>query len=444
MKKLIITILTNCFVLLLSAQSFNLDSLRAYTIENNHQVIEAKLKVKESKQVKKNAVTNYFPKVFGGAFAMKANDYLIKEDIPGANLPVYDGNPASLMNPTQFAYFPGMQLEMFDYINVGYLTAIQPVYMGGQIRNGNKLAALGVDISKHRLVLSEDDALLKTEELYWTLASLRARINTLNSYENMLETLYQDVSAAYEAGLINKSDMLKVELSQNELQGKKLQLENGIDLMTMMLCQHVGIAYSDTLNILIEKIPDLGPEDYFINPDTAVLNRQEYQMFEMAVEAEKLQKRMARGENMPQLMVGAQGLYLDMLEDESTAGLLVANVTIPISGWWGGAHKIKEHQIKVDIAENKLAESTEMLTLQIQKAYKDLAESRTQAAIAEVSVEQAKEHLRVSNDNFDAGLINTSDMLEAQAMYQETVDKLTDSKSMYKIRRAYYLNAIAK
>lgn len=444
MKKQIITIIICALALGATAQTLKLDSLKNLTLENNKKVIEARLKVEESEQVKKNAFTNYFPQVFGGALAMKANDYLIQEEIPGANLPVYDGNPASLMNPTQFAYFPGMELNMFDYMNVGYVAAIEPVYMGGQIRNGNKLASLGVDINEHGLILSEEDALLKTEEYYWTLASLRGKMNTLNSYERLLETLHEDVSAAYEAGLVSKSDLLKVELSQNELQGKKLQLQNGIDLLSMMICRHVGIEYSDKLNIVIEDIPAIGQQDYFINPDTAVVNRQEYQMLEMAVEAEKLQKRMARGENMPQLLVGAQGLYLDMMESESTAGILFASINIPISGWWGGAHKIKEHQIKVDIAENKLAESAEMLTLQIEKTYKDLAESRSQVAIAEKSVEQVKEHLKITKDNFDAGIVSTSDMLEAQAMLQEAEDGLTDARSIYKIKQAYYQKAIAE
>jgi outer membrane protein len=212
----------------------------------------------------------------------------------------------------------------------------------------------------------------------------------------------------------------------------------------MMICRHVGLEYSDDVDIIDADIPVIGPQDYFINPDTAVINRQEYQMLEMAVEAEKLQKRIARGENMPQLLVGAQGLYLDAMENESTTGLLFANITIPISGWWGGAHKIKEHQIKIEIAENKLAESTELLTFQIEKSYKDLAESRSQVVIAEKSVEQVNEHLKVTRDSYDAGLIGTSDMLEAQAMFQEAEDKLSDAQCIYKIKQAYYKKACVK
>ncbi len=444
MKKIIISILANCLVLALGAQSFNLDSLKFLTLENNKTIREARLEVKASEQVKKNAITNYFPKVFGGALAMRADDYLLKEEIPAANLPVYDGNPVNLLQPTQFAYFPGMELELFDYLNVGYVAAVEPLYMGGRVRNGNKLAALGTDVSQQQLLLSEEEALLKTEELYWNLASLRGRMNTLNSYEKMLESLHADVEVSYEAGLISKTDLLKVELSQNELLGKKLQLQNGIELMSMMICQHVGIEYTSGIDIVVDEIPGLEPEDYFIDPDTAVRAREEYKMLEMAIEAEKLRKRMAIGENMPQLMVGAQGVYYDMLDQENTAGILFANISIPLSGWWGGAHKIREQQIKIDIAENKLAESSELMSLQINKACKDLTESRSRVAIAESAVARSAEHLKVSSDNYEAGLISTSDLLEAQAMYQEAEDGLTDAKSNYRIRQVQYRRVAAQ
>lgn len=114
------------------AQELTLDSCKQLTLANNKKIIEARLKVAESEQVKKQAFTNFFPQVTGGFVAMQADDYLIHEEIPAANLPVYDGNPANLMTPTEFAYFPGMDLNVLDYGNLGHITAIEPLYMGGQ------------------------------------------------------------------------------------------------------------------------------------------------------------------------------------------------------------------------------------------------------------------------------------------------------------------------
>jgi len=137
-------------------------------------------------------------------------------------------------------------------------------------------------------------------------------------------------------------------------------------------------------------------------------------------------------------------LYLDILEQNNTYGLAFATLTIPISDWWGGAHDIKEHNIKIEMAQNRLEESTEMLMLQIEKTYKDLNESVQQIEVSQVSLAQATEHFKVMEDNHKAGLINTSDLLEARALLQQANDDLWDAKANLKIKQAYYLQAIAQ
>ncbi len=393
MKKQILIILMGFSFGLSMAQELTLDSCKQLTLANNKKIIEARLKVEESEQVKKQAFTNYFPQVSGGFVAIQADDYLIQEEIPAANLPVYNGNPANLMTPTEFAYFPGMDLNMLDYTNLGHITAVEPLYMGGQVRNGNKLAALGQEISAHELILSEEEAVIKTEEQYWTLISLKEKMKTIDSYEKLLDALHKDVSVYYNAGLVGRADLLKVELKQNELRANMIKLQNGIDLVSMALCQNMGIQYSPSILFVSKELKPSVIESYFMKPDTAYKNRQEYQVLQKAVDAEVLQKRMARGEHMPQLAVGVQGLYLDLNESHSTRGLAFVTLNVPISGWWSGSHEIKEHQIKIDMAENRLAESGELFVLQIEKSYKELIESHQQVSLANKSVEQVQEHL---------------------------------------------------
>lgn len=426
-----------------SAQQFNLDSCKKHTLEYSKRITEARLKVEEASQVKKQAYTKYYPQIKGGFTAMKADDYLLQSEISEANLPVYDGNPENLLSPTQFAYFPGMDINLLDYANLGYVAAVEPVYMGGQIRNGNKLAALSEDINNHKVMLTRDEALIKTEEQFWTLISLQEKMHTIQQYEKLLDTLHKDVSTFFDAGLVTRADLLKVEVKQNELKGDKLQLENGIEIVKMALCQTMGMPYNPELEFVSGDLSTDIISNYFLNPDTAVENRQEIYMLRKAIEAEKLQKKMARGESLPQVAVGVTGLYMDILDEQSTRGLVFATINVPISGWWEGTHKIKEHQIKVDIAENKLAESRELMVLQIEKAYMELVESYEQVSIAQKTKEQVEEHLKITQDNFDAGIDGTSDLLEAQAMQQEASDAYTDALCTAQIKMAQYKKAIA-
>ena len=425
------------------SQELSLDSCKSLALQNNRELKNAQFELDASKQVKKEAFTKYFPTVRADAFAMRATDYMIKQDIPQMNLPVYDGNPINLLNPTQFAYFPGMEIKALDYTNIGTVTAVQPIFAGGRIYNGNKLAELGVELNEDRVQSSSEDVLLQTESYYWQIVTLKEKRETLNNYQKLLENLYKDVSISYEAGLLQKSDLLKVRLKLNKLKASKLKLENGIILSKMAFCQHLGIEYKETFDIADSLGLNEIPESVYTNYSEALLNRNEYAMLNKAVEAEEIRKKIAIGENLPQVSIGVQGLYLDMFEQQNTHGILFATVSIPISGWWGSAHKIKEQKIKMEMAQNNLTQKSELMLLQMEKSFKDLNESSHQISIAESSVLQAKEHLKVIVDNYKAGVVSTSDLLEAQLMLRQAENQLVEAKFDYKIKLLVYKKAIA-
>ncbi len=438
MKQNIILVLAALVSLNSFAQVISLDSCKKLALENNRTIKEAKLMLKESEQVKKSAATKYFPVVMGGAVVMKVNDYLINEEIPEMNLPVYDGNPANLQTPTQFAYFPGMDLQLLDYANIGYLAAVQPVYMGGRVRYGNKLATMGVEINSLKMITTQDEILMKTEELFWTLVSLKEKVSTIDEYDKLLQKLHKEIKDAYYAGLAHKTDLLKVELKQNELEGNRLKLANSIEMLTRVLCQTIGVSYSKQIDFSYEELSiELITKQQKHN-DSAYSNRNEYFMLKKAIEAEILQKKITRGKLLPHLSVGVQGLYMDVMDKQKTNYLGFATLNIPISHWWEGSHKLKEHQIRIEIAETNLAENSDRMMLQIENANNELIESMEQIEIASLSVNQAKEHLQITKHNYDAGLIKTSDMLEAQAMLKSTQNQFTDALCTNKIKQAQY------
>jgi outer membrane protein TolC len=423
------------------AQTLSLDSCKILAIKNNYGVKSAASELIQSEEVKKNAFTNYFPKASAGFTALKMNDYMIKGTIPQMNLPVYDGNPANLATATQFAYFPATSLKLLDYMNVANLMVVQPIYTGGRIVNGNRLASLGYEISKEKQALTETEVLVKTEELYWTVITMEEKLKTLDSYLLLLDTLHHDVNVALDAGLIQRSDLLKVQLKQNELQMNRMKLTNGIALSKRALCQHIGIVYDTTLTL------NSFPEDEVMvsNQDSSkkvVTSRNEYKILEKVVTVEELQKKMIQGEYLPQVSVGAAGWYLDAMNSTNNNALVFATVSIPITDWWGGSHKLKESRAKVESARYKLAETTELLILQITQVRNVMNENFFQISIAQKSVEQAKENLKVTNDNYKAGVTGMSDLLEAQSAYQSVFNSITEAKCNYQIAKARYLQSV--
>jgi outer membrane protein TolC len=151
---------------------------------------------------------------------------------------------------------------------------------------------------------------------------------------------------------------------------------------------------------------------------------------------------MAIGELMPQVSLSGMGVYYDMMNKTNKAAIALLNVSIPITGWWGGAHKIKQQQMKVEKAIIERDETSELLTLQAEQAGNELTESWSQLKLSEKSVEQAKENLKVTEDNYRSGVVGISDLLEAQTLFQSSNDNLTDALCNYQIKKAKHLQSI--
>ena len=153
----------------------------------------------------------------------------------------------------------------------------------------------------------------------------------------------------------------------------------------------------------------------------------EYQLLEKQVEATALQKKMAIGQQMPTVAVGAGYNYHNLLENDRTFGMLFATVSIPISDWWGGSHAIKRKKLEHQKALDQLADNAQLLEIRAQKAANDVAEARQQLDLASRAIEQADENLRILRNQYKAGVSNMSDLLEAQLLYQQTLDKRVDA-----------------
>jgi len=430
---------------LFAQNRLTLEQCKTMSLENNAQVKNQRISIQSAEEVKKAAFTKYFPTVEATALSFRFDKPLMELNMEGGNLPVYDGNPANLATATQFAYFPGTNISMLEKGTIGMVTAIQPVFAGQRIAIGNKLANLGVEVNQLQLVSTKNETLFETEKQYWQIVSLSEKMKTLERYIQLVDTLHKEVNDAYQAGLITRNDLLKVELKQNELQMNRLKLENGIALAKMALCQYIGITYTPEIDFADSLFGINNPQLIYADHQQVLSNRVEYKMLQKSTEAEKYQTKMQRGEYMPQLGVGVGGLYMDVMDDESsTLGMVFGTVNIPISGWWEASHKLKERKLKEEQNRNMVADNTGKLLLQMQQARNTLDEAFKQVQLAGISIRQAKENLKVSRDNYEAGMVNVSDMLEAQALVQSSNDNMTNLKCNYQLAKAKYLQVIGK
>ena len=322
------------------------------------------------------------------------------------------------------------------------INAVQPVFAGGQIINGNKLAKIGEEAACLQLELSENEVEKTVEQYFWQIVSLQEKIKTIQAVEAMLNSLHKDVDVAVRAGVAMRNDLLQVELRQNEIESQKLKLNNGISIVRMLLAQYCGLSETDfTLSYSTETT---SPVPLKQDHQQALLVTPEYQLLGKQVEAAALQTKMTVGQYLPTVAVGAGYNYHNLMENNRTFAMIFATVSVPISDWWGGSHAIKRKKMEYMKAVDEQQDKSELLKIRMQNAWNSVNESYQLLQIAHRSIEQAEENLRLNRDYYKAGTIKMSDLLEAQLLYQQSFDKCTDAWVDYQNRLLEYKQSVGQ
>ena len=430
----------------LSAQRvFTLQQIKDSALHNNIAVRNAQHGIDAAKEQRKEAFTKYFPNVSGTGLWFNADKGMAQTTITPSEVVPSDlatalatmlpaASLASLANP--------ISVSMMKNGTIGALTAVQPVFAGGQIINGNKLAKVGEEVSRLQLQLSENEVEKTAEQYFWQLASLQEKMKTVEAVDTLLAGIHKDVDVAVRAGLAMRNDLLQVQLRQNDIQSQRLKLQNGISIVRLLLSQYCGLRDTSFVITYQSDVPSvlLSRQDH----NQALLGTAEYQLLGKQVEAANLQKKLAVGQNLPSVAVGAGYNYHNLLDNNHTFGMVFATVSVPISDWWGGSHAIKRRKIEYQQAQEQLEDNAELLKIRMQNAWNGVEESYQQLQLAKRSIEQAEENLRLNRDYYRAGTSRMSDLLEAQLLYQQTRDKHTDAYADYQNKLLEYKHAIGQ
>jgi outer membrane protein TolC len=216
-------------------------------------------------------------------------------------------------------------------------------------------------------------------------------------------------------------------------------LRNGLALVRMLLSQYCGLR--DTSFVISYQTDAVPPISSKQDHQQALLGTTEYQLLGKQVEAANLQHKIAIGQNLPSVAVGAGLNYHNLLDKNHTFAMVFATVSVPISDWWGGSHAIKRRKVEHQQAQELLQDNAELLKIKMQSAWNSVEESYQQLLLAQLSIEQAEENLRLNRDYYNAGMTKMSDLLEAQMLYQQSCDKRTDAFADYQNKLLDYRQA---
>ncbi len=419
-----------------------LDSCLALARQNNKSLRSARLDIEKAQEVKNQAFTKYFPQIKASAAGYHALQPMI--DV-GVN-DIANASARNLLSTLYYNYGAALGLSnhisMFGYGYMAGVTAVQPVYMGGKIVAGNRLAKVGVEAAQLQTEIAERDLLEQVEESYWLVVGLTEKQQTLASVTALLDTIHHTVATAVDAGLALKNDLLQVELRQSEMQRTAIQLRNGISLAQRALCQSIGLEYDEKMTL---DTTALCPNDTLHSNSAEEISAEE-QLLALQVRAAEYDRRMTIADALPQVAVGAHygysRLQTNLVENgfgnERGNGAIFVSLSVPLTAWWETAHKIREKNIALEQAQLQQDETNELLALRNQQAYDKMTESYLLMGETRRAVDIANENYRLSVVNYRAGTSTITDLLSAQSALLQAKNNLTDAIIAYRVNLRRY------
>ena len=448
MKKTVLAALAALTCIAAPAQELRLtlEECREMALQNNSSAVGAALDLEAARYQKQEAFAEYFPRVSAMGFGFWAFDPLLEigvKDIFGNN--DFSNNLQGLID--SYAPMYGLPTS-YTTLSRGYLAGVsvmQPIFAGGRIVNGNRLAALGVEAAGLQQEVQRRSTSDEIEGYWWQVVSLQEKRELLAGSKEFVDTLFRDVTAAYEAGLVTEDELLQVKLARNELLSNEVQLDNGLKLAKMNLLNSIGQGYTvisanaseerpyiDSIVLADEEGLPAPPEAYYADEESIAASMEETRLLELQVEAAELQKKMALGEALPQLAVGATYGYYDFTGKGDFNGLAFATVQIPISDWGKTGAKMKRLQTQVDKAASQRDYLQSQIILGVRQSWVELNSAWSQYQLALDSEAAAEASFGRVERNYEAGMVTIAELLQSQTSLHQASDKRADALNSYR------------
>ena len=474
-RKLILSAALAVAAFPLAAQRvFTLDSCRSMALAGNKQLLAGEKEIEAAGYEHKAARANYLFKVNAVAtyFRNSREQHLLSSSTRSRldNLGASMSEPLGQLAQTAGQLHPEIagQLEEMggnlvngmndigrgindafrtDTRNVfaGALMLTQPIYMGGKIRAYDQITGYACELAEQKHRAGEQEVILNTDEAYWQIVSLASKKRLAESYVQLLQRMDSDVTKMIKTGVATRANALTVSVKLNEAEMALTKVDNGLSLARMLLCQLCGLPL-DTQFILEDENKELsstaGGNSAF-DMSTALSRRPDLRSLELAADIYDKKIKLARSENLPQLALVGNYLLTNPSVfngfEKKFKGMFNIGVTLsaPLFRWGEGRNKVRAAKAQAAAARYQLDEAREKVELQVNQASFRVTEANKAFARAVKNCERAEENLRTASVGFKAGVIPTSDMLEAQTAWVSAQSEMVDAAIDVRLTQVY-------
>ncbi len=440
-------------------QMLSLDSCRAMALRNNKQLNISRLKQDVTKNIRKAARTKYLPHVdAAGGYMHTSRELSILNGTQkytlgniGSIIGILDEQTTAIINRIGQKVSDAFRTDTRNIYTASVMVS-QPIYMGGSITAANRIADIAEEMAANQTEISTQSTIYNIDKAYWTVVSLRQKEKLAESFLKLVRKLDDDVAKMIKAGVATRADGLKVSVKVNEAEMQLTQVEDGLALSRMLLCQLCGMPADSDITLEDEGKDELGTEitESVTDIKEAARNRSEVKMLQNAIDISRQTTKLMRAANLPQIaltggyIVTNPNLYNGFERKFSGMWNIGVLVRVPVWNWFESAYRVRASKTATSIAAMELDEAEEKIELQINQSRFRVKEAARKLAMAKKNIERADENLRCAELGFREGVMQTTDVMEAQTAWLQAQSQKIDAEIDVKLSQTDLKKAIGE
>lgn len=333
-------------------------------------------------------------------------------------------------------------------LSKAYLSLNQTIFDGGKtiiaIKSSNKY----LDLGEYKLENTKNSVELTVINQYITILSNQKQLEIYKNSKKELESSYQKIQRKYELGLVNKTDVLDMNYSLINLDSSIIQVENALEISKLNLKNTLGLNKSD--DIQLEEIENLDVEVLNIDFSKDIEQAKETSLTaktsRVTTELQKASEGTSRATLLPEVSLNViygnlenvDGNLKEAIKEEHMDSATSITISGTLFDWGSNWDSYKQAKNKTKIAVETENTTQDTLEVNIKTAYLELLRLEKQKEAKEKAFESAKENYTYQKQRYEAGLISTTDYLDAENTYRESeIGILTTKLSSYYAYRNY-------
>ncbi len=331
-------------------------------------------------------------------------------------------------------------------------TFTQPIFTGFGLINEYKLTELGLDRAEVSSKLTRQDVILDAKNAYFSVLKNQKLMEVAQQTVASIASQKEVAENFYKVGLSPLNDLLQ---SQVQLANAKQQLttaQNNLEIARTRL--NTVLRRSVNTPVLLVEEVDYATFQESLDDCLAQSqkNRLEIQVADLDIGIAEKQVKLTEKDYFPTVnLLGAYARTGDDWEAHGGEGVsdsagwnVQATATWEFWQWGRTGYGRKEKLARLAQSKYRKTEITDTINLEVKSAYLRTNEAEQNIITIEKAVEQAKENLRITEEQYKEQVATQTDVLVAQTLLTQTMTNYYNALYDFKIAKAVLMRAIGR